>query len=89
MYCPSPNFTQNVNVSVKDDTTPKYFQQLIDLACFLKQNIEENKHNGKQLAVLRNSLTKAFECQKAEECYRKKECIPRTWTDLNQYTMFL
>lgn len=85
----SPNVTQIVNESANDETSPQDYQQLNDFACFLKQHIEENKHNGRQLAVLRNSLTTALEYQKAVEEHKKEQFIPRTWTDLNKYTMFI
>ncbi len=61
----------------------------MDLVDFLKKNIGENQFNSQQLLVIKGCLFKAAQYQKAVIELEKKETIPRTWSDLNKYQMFI
>jgi hypothetical protein len=65
------------------------YEELMDLVDFLKKNIGENQFNSQQLLVIKGCLFKAAQYKKAVIELEKKETIPRTWSDLNKYQMFI
>ena len=65
------------------------YEKLKILLDFLSNNLEENKHNVKQLKILEESLEKAKTYQNSVSNYQKSNQIPRTWTDLNKYTRLI
>jgi hypothetical protein len=76
------------NKSTKNETT---YQMLIDLVQFLKDNVEKNRYNQKQLQVISDCMKEGYKyknsIQKYE--YEKRNTIPRSWSsDLDKYLFF-
>lgn len=55
---------------------------------FLNQHLEDIKYNEKQLDVLKTSMTSVFKYQDSIDRENGRRSIPRTWSDLNKYTLF-
>ena len=55
----------------------------------MDKNIETNKFNKKQLDVISDCLKEAFKYQESIQDLDQLKIIPRTWSDLNKYTMFI
>ncbi len=65
------------------------YEDLKALMAFLNQNIDDNRYNSKQIKVIKDCLQDAFKYQKSIEDFNESQSLPRTWSDLNKYTMFI
>lgn len=50
--------------------------------------MEDIKNNKNQLDVLKTSMTSVFKYQDSIDRENGRRSIPRTWSDLNKYTLF-
>jgi hypothetical protein len=78
-----PNCDYNTN------TSSALYDNLIDLVDFLNKNIESNENNERQLKVIFDCLQQGARYRESVESYENRLSIPRTWSDLDKYTMFL
>jgi hypothetical protein len=65
------------------------YREISNLLVFLKNNLEDLKHNSKQLKVLKSSLKEVILYKKSIEDLETVKVIPRTWKDLDKYNMFV
>ena len=74
---------------ISQEESENDYNKLIKLIRFFEKNIEQNKYNQKQLKIISGCLRNGFQYQESIENFEKRSTIPRTWSDLDQYNMFI
>ncbi len=83
-------FTNNLDGDpIAEEKDYQSYATIQNLVNFLSEHLQEIRNNPNQLKALDKSLKSTYKYMQDINELKKSNEIPRTWTDLNENTMFI